>query len=263
MLEHPSCHLEDGEPHVRDIRDEWSRNRLDNGRLEMMDEGDVGNIDRRPRAGAASHVHDDTSGQPLDFTPSLGPWDSASQRSLPYHTPFSLAQPTRNPLSAGDTRNLRDQSSYAGGLGYVDEEGAYHRSQISRPVSALLENEDMEMHGLVRGAADFGASDDDELSRGTKYAEYDTAPSPYPSDQKTSSYLSQPDNLYTLLLFPTGLDRLLAMFGVKSARFPVEQAVERKRRGIGGQRWPIASWSLAVGESRLRPEAGAFLIGTC
>ena len=38
------------------------------------------------------------------------------------------------------------------------------------------------------------------------------------------------------------------MVGVNMGRLPVEQEIERKKRGIPGQRFPIAAWGLTVGE---------------
>lgn len=77
--------------------------------------------------------------------------------------------------------------------------------------------------------------------------DYDTSPFPYPTNQVQSR--QKPSGIYSWLLFPTGLDRVLAMVGVNMGRLPVEQEIERKKRGIPGQRFPIAAWGLTVGES--------------
>jgi hypothetical protein len=76
--------------------------------------------------------------------------------------------------------------------------------------------------------------------------DYDTSPFPYPTSQVLSR--QKPSGLWSWLLFPTGLDRVLAMVGVNMGRLPVEQEVERKKRGIPGQRFPIAAWGLTIGE---------------
>jgi hypothetical protein len=38
------------------------------------------------------------------------------------------------------------------------------------------------------------------------------------------------------------------MVGVNMGRLPVEQEIERKKRGVPGQRFSIAAWGLIVGE---------------
>jgi hypothetical protein len=103
--------------------------------------------------------------------------------------------------------------------------------------------EEVELQGLVDGASRMGQQGE-EGYRG-RFNEYEESPYPFPPEPK--GRVAQPSNLYSMLLFPTGLDRLLALFGAKAGKFPTEQAIERKRRGLGGQRWPVAAWSLAVG----------------
>jgi hypothetical protein len=82
---------------------------------------------------------------------------------------------------------------------------------------------------------------------GVKGNDYDTSPFAYPTNQ-VQQY-RQPSGVYQWLLFPTGLDRVLAIFGVNMGRLPVEQEVERKKRGIPGQRFPVMAWSLTASES--------------
>ncbi|WVQ81172.1 hypothetical protein IAT38_003294 [Cryptococcus sp. DSM 104549] len=195
----------------------------------------------------------------LTASPSLGPWDSASQRSLPYHhqpptAAFPLPQPTHIPLSAsgssGRGRHVDKKPSY-GGLSYIDEDGEYYHSDKARPASTLLGKDDPASVELANVRPGSGYDPND------KYASYQDSPYPYPpSSHKTGaggleeggqfSHYTTPNHLYTMLLFPTGLDRLLALFGVKTGAYPVEQAIERKRRGLGGQRWPVAAWGLTV-----------------
>lgn len=202
---------------------------------------------------------------------SLGPWDSASQRSVapsaythdpyhdPYSNPFPMPAPSSAPLSAGPPRHLVSKPSKAfssTGLSYIDEEGAYYTSPATRPTSMLLPNEEVEMRGLVPHAAGMGGDgmDGQEGYRG-KFNEYDESPYPYPPLEGSGKPAS-PGKLYDWLLFPTGLDRLLGMFGVKGAKAPLEQAIERKRRGLGRQRWPVAAWTMAIGWSRFHaPES--------
>ena len=213
-----------GLTHAEGIRQEWHRNRTE-APQDVHNRPD-GEVERAP-------------------SPSIGPWDSASQRSLPHHPPFPLPQPTQIPLNT-DTRGVRrlkTQPSY-GGLSYIDEEGAYYKSDSPRPASML---ENVEMRGLVNSAVGM-AGGENEPNR-SKYAEYGTSLYPYPSSLESTNRLSPPSYLQSWL-FPTGLDRLLALLGVKEGRYSLEQAVERKKRGMAGQRWPVAAWGLAIGMSR-------------
>jgi hypothetical protein len=177
---------------------------------------------------------------------SVGPWDSASQRDV-NSSSNSLPQPTSQPLSDGPSRHVHNKASIAGGLSYIDEEGKYYHSDRQRPASTLLDHpEDVEMRGLMGNAADMGEEDGAPKVR---FADYDSSPFAYPQHylDKDQPY-RQTSHLYTWLLFPTGLDRLLALFGVQAGKYPVQQAIDRKRRGIGGQKWPVAAWTLTVGE---------------
>ena len=192
---------------------------------------------------------------------SIGPWDSASQRSevaSTMHHNYSLPLPTAAPLS-GAPSHIKNVGSFApsmGGLSYIDEEGAYYRSESRRPASMLLSNEgkgdDLEMRGLVGGAGPMGGIYEEDQEGGRRkvhFPQYEESPNPYPPYQgNEKDQWKEPSALYENILFPLGLDRLLALFGSSAGKFPLEQAIERKRRGIGGQRWPIATYTLVVGE---------------
>lgn len=143
----------------------------------------------------------------------------------------------------------------AGGLSYIDEEGDYYRSPHARPASRT---EDMEMHGLVHGAAGMGRNSPERaVLNGTygqdKYGELDEGPYAWPPLDNVSTNVRKESKLMALLLFPTGLDRILGALGWDKARIPVEQAIERKKRGIPGQRWPIMTWVLTAGKSPYNP----------
>lgn len=195
------------------------------------------------------------AGQVRASSPSVGPWDSASQRSLPYHHPFPIPQPSHIPLAPLDeyqnvdpeeARHIRNKPSQATGLSYIDEEGQYYKSEAMRPASL---HHDLEMRGLVPNAAGMGSTVGYEFEPNrVKFTEFDESPYPYPPSQTSSTHLQQQNKLHEHLLFPTGLDRILALFGVDAGKFPIEQAIERKKRGLGGQRWPVAAWTLAAGE---------------
>jgi len=217
-------HRTDGLSGAERIREEWARNRVDPPPTFLGEQA----IGAEPNAG-----------RPLVHSPSIGPWDSGSQRSLPYHTPFPFSQYTHLAPITDPTTRPREQPSYAG-LSYIDAEGAYYQADANRPASVQAGYQDVEMRGLVR-------DDDDEDFRNVKFTDYDTSPYPY-SSQKGSSQMTPPSHLQSWLMFPTGLDRLMALFGMTAGRFPLEQAVERKKRGIGGQKWPVVAWGLAVGE---------------
>jgi hypothetical protein len=89
-----------------------------------------------------------------------------------------------------------------------------------------------------------------EAGNKAKFTEYETSPMPYPAPEldKEQAY-REPSQVYNWLLLPTGLDRLLALFGVNVGSSPPEQAAERKRRGVPGQRWPVAAWTLTLSAS--------------
>ncbi|KAL7422139.1 hypothetical protein Q5752_002782 [Cryptotrichosporon argae] len=203
-----------------------------------------------PAAGAGPGA-----GDYLDpYAPSIGPWDSASQRSASHPNSYPSADYVANPYPSsrlggapgdpysvplasdgGGTHVGRRQSTTAiSGLSYVDEDGHYHRSAPHRP--SVIDEEDpdalAEQRGLLPSAG---------AGAGPSYEKFDLEAPP----AGVQAYRG-PNRLYDALLFPTGLDRLLALVGIKHGRYPLEQAIERKRRGIGGQRWPVAAWALAL-----------------
>ena len=205
------------------------------GLRDTLLEGDIG-VDFAPGRGH-------TGPSPIGLS---DPYAQQMQQQMPpYHTAFPQPQPKLQPSAAASAKQVPTQPSYAD-LSYPDDDGAYYRSEAKRPTS-MMENDDVEMRGLVQGAAEMGEGDQ-EPYRSFKFAEYDTSPYPYPSSLKGSSQMTPPSHLQSWLLFPTGLDRLMALFGMELGRYPVEQAVERKKRGLSGQKWPVAAWSLAVGE---------------
>ncbi|WVR09136.1 hypothetical protein IAU60_006198 [Kwoniella sp. DSM 27419] len=204
-------------------------------------------------AGYTGEHYADPYDQARSTSPSLGPWDSASQRSFSQHpgqaSQSSLPRATLAPVSAGDGSSggqHRKAQSY-GGLSYIDEEGVYYHTDQPRPASVTSSMKDpdgLEM-GLIRDAATM--SGHEEATPTTRYNAYEGMP--YPSQSKDSHgdlQLRRPNELYDLLLFPTGLDRVLAMVGMDHCQYPVEQAIERKKRGLSGQRWPVASWALTA-----------------
>jgi len=214
----------------------------------MGREQDQGDIGQHPSVPNYHNPYEEDLSY-LDRKPStVGPWDSASQRDVPigdYHPHQPFSQFDRG-------QHIHNKPSYAEGLSYIDEEGGYYRSENARPASYLHETpneplgrEDVEMRGLMGNAAGMGGAEERQ-----KYGEFDDSPSAYPAPplNKGLAAYREPSNLHSWLLFPTGLDRLLALFGLKAGKFPTQQAIERKRRGAGGQRWPIAAWTLTVGE---------------
>lgn len=144
----------------------------------------------------------------------------------------------------------------AGGLSYIDEEGDYYHSPHPRPASATRKREDeLEMHGLISGAAGMGGRDGDPeraVLNGTygegKYGLYEGSPDAWPPLENVNKGMKQESRLMALLLFPTGLDRVLGLFGWKKAIIPVDQAIERKKRGVPGQRFPVMTWILTASE---------------
>ena len=195
-----------------------------------------------------------------DYRLSLGPDDSASQQmvfpSPQAHIPLSTATNTNN-----QHQHLKNKPSYLGGLSYIDEDGDYHKSKWDRPASAMLNpyENGLEMQGLVKGAAGMGS---DPYQQHMKFEdEYGSSPQILPDPSRESGGISRRSKVYSLLLFPTGLDRLLGLFGVDTGKEPLQQAIERKRRGLGGQKWPVAAWGLALGESVLFHALRTLLIG--
>lgn len=192
---------------------------------------------------------------------SIGPWDSASQRSLSTtsrHAPLPATGSVPLSEDGNGGRHLKYKSSNmtTGGLSYIDEEGDYYRSKHPRPASAGPDDE-LEMRGLVSGAANMGARDGAVLN-GTygegKYQPYDEASASWPPLANVN--VKKESRLMTLLLFPTGLDRVLGLFGWDRAKVPVDQAIERKRRSVPGQRWPVMTWLLTAGEFSRRVAYG-------
>lgn len=167
----------------------------------------------------------------------IGPWDSASQRSI--------AATTVN--GQHPHPHIRNKPSSAG-LSYIDEEGAYYRSNSQRPASEFMPVAEIEMRGLVNDPSPMAGrhGDRDVEFSGIKGNDYDTSPLSYSTNQMPK--YQKPSGVYSWLLFPTGLDRVLAIFGVNMGRLPLEQEIERKKRGIPGQRFPVAAWGLTLGE---------------
>ncbi|WWC73184.1 uncharacterized protein I206_107150 [Kwoniella pini CBS 10737] len=255
-LEPVDNRYQSGQSEAQEIMRDYRNSKLD-------DEGDVGLLSST-RPGEYSKEYEnpyedkDIQQQPRSISPSLGPWDSASQRSLPFHSnqsnPYpNLYQPSHIPLSQNsssiinNTKHNPKAASY-GGLSYIDENGEYFQTKYSRPASTTLQlennqNDNVEM-GLI-GNLDRSNGNIENPYYSSSTSKYEESPYPYPT-KNAGLTLRGPNALYDFLLFPTGLDRLLALFGVKNGQYPIEQAIERKRRGIGGQRWPIAAWGLAI-----------------
>ena len=83
---------------------------------------------------------------------SLGPWDSASQRSV--------AQSSTGPNSQ---QPLRNKPSYGGGLSYIDEEGIHYSSNAPRPASVVGSNSDIEMRSLVYDSQPMGRDESKDV----------------------------------------------------------------------------------------------------
>ncbi|WWC97876.1 hypothetical protein V866_004763 [Kwoniella sp. B9012] len=197
----------------------------------------------------------DVQHPPRSISPSLGPWDSASQRSLPYH-PNQFPSHSIPLSDAGRSGGHKDKAPSHGGLSYIDENGEYYHTNKPRPASTTLQMQDIERDEVEMGLIGNTNRSSGGIEPNPYYSKdgYGESPYPYPSSYTKDGYnsgsggmrLRGPNTLYDFLLFPTGLDRLLALVGVKFGQYPIEQAIERKRRGIGGQRWPVAAWGLAV-----------------
>lgn len=92
----------------------------------------------------------------------------------PYtHQPLSDSSPS-NPK-----RHIPNKPSYAGGLSYIDEEGAYYHSDATRPASAYAYKGDVEMRGLMDDPAEMGR----EGERRVKFDQYETSPMAYPAPE--------------------------------------------------------------------------------
>ena len=227
-----------------------------------------------PYLDPSDHSHERNGPTAAPSSVSIGPWDSASQRSLSTSSRHPLPTSHAAPLSDGQdgssnpARHLRNKPSNmtAGGLSYIDEEGDYYRSPHPRPASASRKREDeLEMHGLVSGAARMGGRDGDlehAVLNGTygesKYGQYEDGPYAWPPLDNVNTGVRSESKLMALLLFPTGLDRVLGTFGWDKARIPVDQAIERKKRGVPGQRFPVMTWVLTASRcpQRLRSSRG-------
>lgn len=165
---------------------------------------------------------------------SIRPEDSASQQ----HRPIAYI-----PLSTSDdhSRHVKNKPSYLGGLSYIDENGEYHKSQYDRPASAMYPNEAVEMQSLVSGAANMGM----ETALKVRLQGGSDSPLDYPSpDDGTGRGRG---GRWDWLLFSTGLDRIVPAFWTIRDCESIDQLVERKKRGLGGQRWPVAAWIMTIG----------------
>lgn len=204
-----------------------------------QDEGDISGYGRRDDFYDSNYEMPYAAPEHIPPAPStIGPWDSASQRSLSLS--YGPAGPSTTQPIWDEPSHLRNKPSYSGGLSYIDEEGAYYKSNDQRPACQI------EMRGLVDDPGPIGGREELFSNHNqAKLGEYETSPYAYPPLEKTSGLQS---DLGATLLFATGLDRLLAMFGLKFGNLPIEQQIERKRHGIPGQRWPVAAWALTAGE---------------
>lgn len=221
--------------------------------------------------------------------PTIGPWDSASQRSNSLRAQNASAlgygRPAENGVGAGvggagvlsgiaEERGGQG-SAYGGaggGSGYGGPAYANPYAYNSGPGAKddpYAQAEEYEMRGLVSNAAGMGQHDPYGYSeppgarpgyggaggpsgdRSSKYG-FNNVDDPYswpPLDNvNANSHLQRESPLMAILLFPTGLDRLMALFGVHKGRMPVQQQVERKKHGVPGQRFPVATWALTAGE---------------
>lgn len=253
--------------------------------------------------------------------PTIGPWDSASQRDVPY---VSTALPPGATVSAqggiadyggaDGSGQMRTKSStmMGQGLGDIDEErwGARPLSYGDGPGPLMVDNgqqgsenmayidrrepsytpydkddpyasnpygaypnpyhptasdprglsnpasETHELRSLVPGAAPIAGYYQDSYRRESKYGRNDSLDdsSPYAwpdldnvNANHPDSYLRKESALMSLLLFPTGLDRLMGLFGMNKGKFPVAQQIERKRHGVPGQRFSVMTWILTAG----------------
>jgi hypothetical protein len=154
-------------------------------------------------------------------------------------------------------RHVKNKASNmtAGGLSYIDEDGDYYKSPHPRPASANKKRDDeLEMHGLVSGAAGMGGIDEPghAVLNGTygegKYRQFDDGPNAWPPLDNVNSGVRKESALMAMLLFPTGLDRVLGLFGWSRAKVPLDQAIERKRHSVPGQRFPVLTWILTASE---------------
>ena len=212
--------------------------------------------------------------------PTIGPWDSASQRSNSVRTTGAGAYGRTGVAGASAPGGM---AAGAGGLSGIDEERGYgnpgyggqRQSQYGYTNMGpggkddpYAQAEEYEMRGLVSNAAAMGRTLDntrgaygagggrtDSYGDPTSNGKYpiNTSDSPYawpPLDNVSGApHLVKESALTSVLLFPTGLDRLLALVGMNKGSFPIEQQIERKRHGVPGQRFPVATWVLTAGES--------------
>ncbi|KIR37830.1 rhomboid family membrane protein [Cryptococcus deuterogattii 99/473] len=171
-------------------------------------EQDVGLLAPGPAGYHYDTPYEDDDGPGRDrimtASPSIGPWDSASQRSLPYHSQqsFPLPQPSHMPLAGNDTLSSREKHFTDSYNGYEDGE-YYHTDKPNTPRT-------MTIHRI-------------------------------PTLRCTKVKV----NVNVKVKKP-GLDRLLSLFNIKAGAYPVEQAIERKKRGLGGQKYPVAAWNLTA-----------------
>ncbi|KAG7528995.1 hypothetical protein FFLO_05853 [Filobasidium floriforme] len=130
------------------------------------------------------------------------------------------------------------------GLSYVDEEGGYYRSGSgsgSKNNVGGFGGRQGEKHGgeeegesLVGGAAYPAGSP--FLENHAHKHKHDPTSSSYPPSINSRLDDSVPGS-------PKWYEKLL---GIGQGKYPIEQQIENKRRGLGRQRWPYACWVLTL-----------------
>jgi hypothetical protein len=113
--------------------------------------------------------------------------------------------------------------------------GSCHRNDDIVPASLFNMGRDAESSGLISDAAAMGTN-----HKQNDWTETDR-------DDYADRQLDMSTSSFDGILFPTGLDRFLALFGITAVAVPIEQAIARKRRGLGEQRLPVAAWGLTIG----------------
>ncbi|KAL7409585.1 rhomboid family-domain-containing protein [Mrakia frigida] len=156
---------------------------------------------------------------------SLGPEDSAS--------------------AVGD-RGYPSAAAAGGGMSFIDERGEYYSGGRGGGGGNIgYDDEEEEDGGLVRGAAPYGGRESQQgdggesgVGNGRKKREqmdYSDSPPVFLQDRSTPT---KPN-----LTIWGKIQRSLA---VGSGKFPKEQRIENKKRGLGRQARPWASWTLSV-----------------
>lgn len=153
----------------------------------------------------------------------------------PNHTPIPL-EGDLAPGGAGPHGQHNDP--------YRQSNDIYRQNSADYPYAA---NADHVYYDQANAASNSNINDDNiELRPLNKSYSYE----PVQSSSRFAPAPPHRDSVAEQLLFATGVDRVLRLLRMKSP-VNLQEAVRRKREGLGGQRFPVATWTLTLSKLTL------------